>query len=110
MVQEEEEKYLSSAGAGILEGKTQTSVLAGTGAGIIKSGNRLDEAPKTIGSIRNGQVNYQKEHTFFNKGHHMFPKAQAVRDVVHSEIDKDLLGTKTNKWSSSVQLPYNVRG
>jgi hypothetical protein len=33
-----------------------------------------------------------------------------TRDVVKDEIDKDLLGTKSMKWSSSVSLPYNVRG
>ena len=40
----------------------------------------------------------------------MYPKAQVTRDIVHDEIDKDLLGTKSVKWSSSVALPYNVRG
>ena len=50
------------------------------------------------------------EHTFFNKSHHMYPKAQVTRDVVKDEIDKDLLGTKNTKWSASVLLPYNVKG
>lgn len=65
--------------------------------------------PKTIGSIRNGQTNYSKEHTFFNKDIHMFPKAQKIRDVVKDEIDRDLLGTKTAKWNSSVSLPSKVQ-
>ena len=71
----------------------------GSGASII------GREPKTIGSIRNGQTNYSNEHTFFNKDTHMFPKAQKVRDVVRDEIDRDLLGTKSVKWNSSVSLP-----
>lgn len=53
---------------------------------------------KTIGSVNNRQVNYSPEHTFFNKTNHMFPKAQAVREVVLDEIDRDLLKTKAPQW------------
>ena len=60
---------------------------------------------KTIGSIKNRQVDYSMEHTFFNTQMHMNPKAQAVRPVVKCEIDKDLLGTKAAKWDPSVSLP-----
>ena len=39
----------------------------------------------------------------------MFPKAQKIREVVRSEVDKDLLGTKDAKWNTSVSLPVNVQ-
>lgn len=35
----------------------------------------------------------------------MRPEAQDVVPVVKNEIDRDLLGTKASKWSSSVLLP-----
>lgn len=54
-LQEEEERYLSAAGAGVLEqtGKlSKTSLLAGTGQNIL--GSTAYGAGKTIGSIQNG--------------------------------------------------------
>jgi hypothetical protein len=65
---------------------------------------------KTIGSIKNKQINYSTEHTFFNTQVHMNPKAQAVRPIVKSEIDKDLLGTKPSRWNPSVSLPRAQAG
>ena len=35
----------------------------------------------------------------------MFPKAQAVRETVKNEIDKDLLGLKQPGWNQSVAFP-----
>jgi hypothetical protein len=60
---------------------------------------------KTIGSIRNRQVNFTPEHTFFNPHEHMPQKAQHIREIVQGETDKDLLGTKSSKWSNNVCLP-----
>lgn len=45
------------------------------------------------------------EHKFFNADTHSYPKARVVREVVKDEIDKDLLGVKHAKWTSSVSLP-----
>ena len=63
------------------------------------------ETAKNIGSIKNGQINYTMEHTFFNPDTHMYPKAQEIREVVKDEVDRDLLGTKPPKWTGSVSLP-----
>lgn len=38
----------------------------------------------------------------------MYPKAQKVREIVKDEIDRDLLGTKSVKWNSSVSLPIKI--
>ena len=54
---------------------------------------------KTIGSIKNRQVNYNPEHTFFSPHTDMKPEAQYIRDVVKDEIDKDLLGRKPPLWN-----------
>ena len=69
---DEEDKFLSSTGAAVLVNKPSGSMLASSGASIIGGGLG---GKTTIGSIRNGQVNFQKEHTFFSKQQHMFPKA-----------------------------------
>ena len=39
----------------------------------------------------------------------MFPKAQKIREIVRSEVDRDLLGTKADKWNSSVTPARNVQ-
>lgn len=64
--------------------------------------NGFNKTAKTIGSIKNKQVNYDSQHSFFNKNEHMPDKAQRIRTVVQDEIDKDLLGTKKQRWNSSV--------
>ena len=76
--------------------------LAGPGATFIS------EPRKTIGSFRNGTINYPNEHRFFNKTEHMFPKAQRIRDVVITEIDRDLLGTRRARWNHSCSLPVKL--
>jgi hypothetical protein len=35
----------------------------------------------------------------------MRPKAQKIRAIVQDEIDKDLLGTKKDRWNTSVSGP-----
>lgn len=35
----------------------------------------------------------------------MPPKAQKIRAIVQDEIDKDLLGTKMDRWNNSVSQP-----
>ena len=68
-------------------------------------GGGIYGATKTIGSIHNGQVNYSTEHKFFNAETHTYPKARVIREVVRDEIDKDLIGVKQPRWTSSVKLP-----
>ena len=59
-----------------------------------------------IGSIRNGQVNYQKDQTCFNswdedkEPNHQ--KIKETRNIVKNEIDKDCLGTKKPAWNPTV--------
>ena len=65
----------------------------------------FNRTAKTIGSIRNRQINFTPEHTFFNPHEHMPQKAQHIRDIVQVETDIDLLGTKSRKWSNNVCLP-----
>lgn len=65
----------------------------------------FNKTAKTIGSIKNRQVNYDTNHSFFNKNDHMPQKAQRVRSVVQDEIDPDLLGTKNPQWNMSVSKP-----
>ena len=83
--------------------------MAGAGQNILGGSQfgsgGFNKMGKTIGSVKNRQINYNPEHTFFSKDIHMAPKAQQVREVVRSEIDRDLLGTKQSKWNSSVRLP-----
>lgn len=57
-----------------------------------------DGMKKTIGSIKNRQVNYNPEHTFFSPHTDMKPDAQVVRHVVKDEIDRDLLARKPALW------------
>lgn len=57
-----------------------------------------------LGSIRNGQLNYTSDQKYF-EGHQSDQIREGVHDVVKnvkSSIDKDLLGTKAPKWTSSV--------
>ena len=61
--------------------------------------NQFNKTAKTIGSIRNQQVNYSPEHTFFSNDTHMMPKARGVRPGVISDIDRDLLGCKADRWN-----------
>jgi len=85
-------------------GKMSTgSLLAGTGANIM--GGSMYGGGKTIGSIKNGQLNYSMDHTFFNAETHSYPKAMKTRAVVRDEIDRDHLGTKPAKWTGTVLLP-----
>ena len=85
-------------------GKMSTaSLLAGAGAGIM--GTSMYGGGKTIGSVRNGQINYSKEHKFFNTDMHTRPKAREIATVVKTETDRDLLGTKPAKWNATVALP-----
>jgi hypothetical protein len=39
----------------------------------------------------------------------MPPKVQQVKQIVDSEVDKDLLGTKASRWNDSVALPRSNR-
>ena len=61
-----------------------------------------------VGSIRNGQMNYQKDQTCFNRwDEDVDPnnqKVKEVRNVVRNEIDRDFLGTKKPGWDSSVGI------
>lgn len=62
-------------------------VLSGAGQGILSGGlgfntDGFQGTTKTIGSIKNRQVNFLPEHTFFNTETHMRPKAQVVRKIV----------------------------
>jgi len=88
------------------------SILSGAGQGILQtggfSGEGFDKTTKTIGSIRNRQINFLPEHTFFNADTHMRPKANMVRHVVKDEIDNDLLGRKPAKWQQSVVLSTKI--
>mmetsp|Transcript_16070 Transcript_16070/g.27123 ORF Transcript_16070/g.27123 Transcript_16070/m.27123 type:complete len:293 (+) Transcript_16070:231-1109(+) len=65
---------------------------------------------RTIGSIKNRQINFSSEHKFFSKEQHMKPSAQILKEVIKEEIDKDLLGTKPQKWNQSVNLPRSKAG
>jgi len=70
--------------------------------------NGFNKTTKTIGSIKNRQINYAPEHTFFSSKTHMAPETLAIKNKVQSEIDKDLLGTKTDKWNPSVAEPKSI--
>ena len=70
--------------------------------------NGFNKTTKTIGSIKNRQVNYAPEHTFFSSATHMDPKTYTIKNKVQDEIDKDLLGTKADKWNGSVAEPRNL--
>ena len=88
----------------------QKSVLGGAGQNILMSESGygdagLNQAHKTIGSIKNRQINNSPEHTFFNPNAHTYDLAKQVVPVVKDEIDRDYLGKKPAKWSSSVALP-----
>lgn len=89
-------------------------MIAGAGQNVISGGSTFGAqgfrgTAKTIGSIKNRQINYSPEHTFFNTQTHMRPQAIAVKKVVQNEIDRDLLGTKASKWNDSVALPTSNR-
>ena len=99
--QDEEEKYLQSITQG--RGKSaEGSVFAASAQEIVGAPGFVggqDGMKKTIGSIKNRQVNYNPEHTFFSPHTDMKPEAQYIRDVVKDEIDKDLLGRKPPLWN-----------
>jgi len=73
------------------------------------AGNNFRQTAKTIGSIKNMQVNYGKEHTFFSSKTHTFPRAIESKKKVLDEIDLDLLGTKTEKWNPTVAKPKSLQ-
>lgn len=80
-------------------GMGQKGALQGAGMGILSGGLGFNTdgfagTAKTIGSIKNRQVNFLPEHTFFQNQTHMRPKAQVVRKIVQHEVDRDFLGTK----------------
>lgn len=54
--------------------------MAGAGQNILGGSQfgsgGFNKMGKTIGSVKNRQVNYNPEHTFFHKEIHMAPKAQ----------------------------------
>ena len=116
-MQDEEQRYLYSAEGG----QGNKSVFAGNAANILGGNDTFNKSnfganstgfnktAKTIGHIRNNQVNYQPEHTFFSSATHMFPKAQQVRPQVLNDIDIDLLGTKPSKWNGSVAQPKSLQ-
>ena len=88
----------------------QKSVLGGAGKNIMMGDSSYGEvgmhnATKTIGSIKNRQVNYSPEHTFFNPDAHTYELAKHTVPVVKDEIDRDYLGIKPAQWKSSVALP-----
>ena len=66
-----------------------------TQAGYLKS-------KPAIGSIRNGQITYSADHTFFGENDTRTRGAKDIARVVKTEIDKDVLGSKKAKWDTSV--------
>lgn len=79
-------------------GATGSNVLSSSGQNVMG----MTAASKTIGSIRNRQINFSQEHKFFNSNVHTRPQARAVRAEVQDDIDRDVLGKKPQKWNSSV--------
>ena len=85
-------------------------MLSGNGRTIMMGDtNGFNKTAKTIGSIKNRQVNYAPEHTFFSSATHMAPKTLETRNIVHDEIDRDLLGTKQDRWNPSVAQPKHLQ-
>lgn len=86
---DEEQRYLYSAETA---GQQTKTVFSGNAMNILGDGatsfgrsgfNKThDFGRKTIGSVRNNQINYSPDHTFFSTSTHMFPKAQRVRAEV----------------------------
>lgn len=88
--------------------------MAGAGQNIMDSSGGFgaggyNRTTKTIGSIKNRQINYSPEHTFFNPKTDTRPIANEIKAVVKNEIDKDLLGSKAAKWNQSVALPESSK-
>ena len=61
-----------------------------------------------VGSIRNGQFNFQKDQTCFNRWDEdadpNHQKTKETRNEVRFEIDRDFLGTKKPKWDATVGI------
>lgn len=66
------------------------------------------KSTRVIGSIKNRQISYLPEHTFFDKDIHSMPKATMVKSIVNEEIDRDYLGTKPPRWNGSVSLSDKI--
>ena len=71
--------------------------------------DRFDATVKTIGSIRNNQINYPFSNTFFTTSDYMPLKSQEAHKKVQDDIDRDLLGTKREKWLNSVEQPKSLQ-
>lgn len=87
-------KSLVSAGQGVLD-NTQNRQFAAT---------NFQRTAQRLGSIRNGQVNYTSDQKYF-EGNPSDQIREGVHNIVRevkSQIDKDLLGTKKPRWTSSV--------
>lgn len=56
-----------------------------------------------LGSIRNGQLNYQRDQNYFD----LFDQKPMIKSIVSQvkhEIDRDILGLKKPRWDASVGI------
>jgi hypothetical protein len=54
-----------------------------------------------LGSIRNGQLNYQRDQHYFDLSDQK-PMIKSIVSQVKHEIDRDILGLKKPRWDASV--------
>lgn len=65
----------------------------------------INTANKKLGSIKNGQLDYTRDHTFYHAANSIAPEVkQAVRQM-KDLTDPDHLGKKKPEWTSTVLVP-----